>query len=178
MSENASTKSFALPCAAPCSRSYLRIFRGARHCPNKRECNKLFSVMSGKLRSVKSTSRRSQSVFLQEVGQTSVANAGHVRPTIYLDAELPYVPEEAAAGISAYRKELESYLGDSTKHSLPHEEIITKLDESATTVRVLILKTNLRLPYTSVFLQLDCGYWSADAEARMRERMEAAASDN
>jgi hypothetical protein len=29
----------------------------------------------------------------------------------------------------------------------------------------------MTLPYTSVFLQLDCGYWSADAERRLREAM-------
>lgn len=106
----------------------------------------------------------------------SIENAGHVRPIIHLDAELPYVPEEEAAGISAYRRELDSLLGDSPKRSLPHEEIIAKLDESATTFRVLILKTNLKLPYTSVFIQLDCGYWGADAEGRMRERMKGAES--
>jgi hypothetical protein len=108
----------------------------------------------------------------------SIQKAGHIRPTIHLDAELPYVPEEEAAGISAYRQDLDALLADSTKYSLPHEEIIAKLDESATTFRVLILKTNLKLPYTSVFMQLDCGYWSADAEARLRERMADAASDN
>jgi hypothetical protein len=32
-------------------------------------------------------------------------------------------------------------------------------------------KTNLTLPYTSVFLQIDCGYWSADAERRLRDAM-------
>lgn len=106
----------------------------------------------------------------------SIEKSGHVRPTIYLDAELPYVSEEDAAGISAYRKDLESLLDDALKHSLPHEEIIAKLDESATTFHVLILKTNLRLPYTSVFLELDCGYWSADAEERLRERMAVAST--
>jgi hypothetical protein len=108
----------------------------------------------------------------------AIEKAGHIRPTIHLDAELPYVLEEEAAGISAYRQELESLLADSTKYSLPHEEIIAKLDESATTFRVLILKTNLKLPYTSVFMQLDCGYWGADAEARLRERMEDVPSGN
>jgi hypothetical protein len=37
---------------------------------------------------------------------------------------------------------------------------------------VLILKTNLRLPYTSVFIELDCGYWSPEAERRLRDKME------
>jgi len=39
---------------------------------------------------------------------------------------------------------------------------------------VLVLKTRMAIPYTSVFLQLDCQYWSADSEARLREAMKAA----
>jgi hypothetical protein len=30
----------------------------------------------------------------------------------------------------------------------------------------------MTLPYTSVFLQLDCGYWNADQESRLREALE------
>jgi len=33
---------------------------------------------------------------------------------------------------------------------------------------VLIIKTNLTLPYTSVFFQLECGYWNAAAEENLR----------
>jgi hypothetical protein len=31
----------------------------------------------------------------------------------------------------------------------------------------------MALPYTSVFLQLDCGYWSPEAEKRLRTTMGA-----
>jgi hypothetical protein len=34
-----------------------------------------------------------------------------------------------------------------------------------------MVKTNLTLPYTSVFMELDCGYWKPESEAKMRERM-------
>jgi hypothetical protein len=46
-------------------------------------------------------------------------------------------------------------------------------DQSARAFRVLIIKTNLTLPYRSVFLQLDCGYWSAEAGQRLRQAMAA-----
>jgi hypothetical protein len=29
----------------------------------------------------------------------------------------------------------------------------------------------MTVPYSSVFIRLDCKYWSADAEERMRSRM-------
>jgi hypothetical protein len=51
---------------------------------------------------------------------------------------------------------------------LPHDEIIAKLDKSAEVFQVLILKTTMTIPYTSVFFELDCGYWSAAAEKRLR----------
>ena len=49
---------------------------------------------------------------------------------------------------------------------LPHEEIIAKLDRAGELFRVLIVKTNMRIPYTSVFFELDCGYWNAQAEKK------------
>jgi len=36
---------------------------------------------------------------------------------------------------------------------------------------VLVLKTTMTIPYSSVFIRLDCKYWSADAEKRLRARM-------
>jgi hypothetical protein len=32
----------------------------------------------------------------------------------------------------------------------------------------------MTLPYTTVFLQLDCAYWGPDNEKRLRERMSKA----
>ena len=50
-----------------------------------------------------------------------------------------------------------------------------KLDEAGQTFRILIIKTNMTIPYPSVFLQLNCKYWSADAEQRLRAQMPAEA---
>jgi hypothetical protein len=95
----------------------------------------------------------------------------HVRPTVYLDAELPHVPEKYAPGIGEYREQLKKLLGERTARSVPHEQIIDKLDKAGEKFNVLILKTNLTLPYTSVFLELDCGYWSDEAEQQLRRTM-------
>ncbi len=100
-----------------------------------------------------------------------LSKAKHVRPVIFTDAELKVVPETDAAGVTAYREALSSLLGKTEVQSLPHEEIISKLDEAGKTFHVLVLKTNMTIPYTSVFIRLECGYWSADAEKRLREKM-------
>jgi len=95
----------------------------------------------------------------------------HIRPVVLLDAELPHVPESAAPGIDAYRRTLAQTLGNVTTTSLQHEEIIARLDQAAQRFHVLVLKTDLTLPYTSVFFELECGYWSAEAERSMRGAM-------
>ena len=105
---------------------------------------------------------------LDELGK-----AKHVRPVVFTDAELKVVPESDAAGVTAYREALKNLLGKTEAQSLPHEEIISKLDEAGKTFHILVLKTRLTIPYTSVFVRLECGYWSADAEKRLRDAMAA-----
>ena len=102
-----------------------------------------------------------------------LTKARHVRAVIFTDAELKVVPESDATGVTAYREALEKLLGQSEVQSLPHEQIISKLDDAGKTFHILVLKTNLTIPYTSVFIRLDCGYWSDEAEKRLREKMAA-----
>ncbi|MGB8260677.1 MAG: RbsD/FucU domain-containing protein [Terracidiphilus sp.] len=97
----------------------------------------------------------------------ATASCSHVRARILVDAELAHVSETDAPGIGAYREALREQLAGA--ESLPHEQIIHKLDEAASLFRVLLLKTTVTIPYTSVFFELDCGYWSAEAEERLRQ---------
>ncbi len=106
-----------------------------------------------------------------------LAEQKHLRPNVYLDAELPYVEERDARGISRLRNRMKVLIGRRPTTALPHNEIINKLDRAAEKFQVLVLKTNLTLPYTSVFLELDCGYWSQEAEDRLREAMKKPLED-
>lgn len=99
----------------------------------------------------------------------AIAASKHIRANVYLDDELQFVPELDAPGVADYKRELELLLADSIVNRLPHEQIIHKLDQCALVFRVLILKTPFTIPYSSVFFELDCGYWSRDAEQRLRE---------
>jgi D-ribose pyranose/furanose isomerase RbsD len=102
---------------------------------------------------------------------TAINGSIHVRPIVYMDAELPYVPEKDAPGVSSYREGIKSVLAGQKITSLPHEQIIAKVDEVGKTFHIVVLKTTMTVPYTSVFLQLNCKYWSDDAEAQMRKAM-------
>jgi hypothetical protein len=104
----------------------------------------------------------------------ALKNSRHVRPLFYMDAELAHIPEKDAPGVGEYREKAAAILKESHVTRLPHMDLIMKLDASAKNFRVLVFKTDLTLPYTSVFIELDCGYWSSEAEARLREAMKKA----
>ena len=101
----------------------------------------------------------------------AVSRQKHVRPVIFTDAELKHVDEKYAPGIGLLRDQLQAVFADRDVQVLPHEDIIGQLDEAGETFQILIIKTDLTLPYTSVFIRLDCGYWSAEAEKALREAM-------
>ena len=97
--------------------------------------------------------------------------APHVQAIVLLDEEMDAVTEEAAPGIEDYRKRLKELLKGQQVEAIPHEEIIRKLDTDAKIFNILLLKTDMVIPYTSVFLKLDCGYWNAEKEKRLRDSL-------
>ncbi len=98
----------------------------------------------------------------------AITSSAHIRANIYVDKELEFVLEIDAPGIEDYRRNLAAVFSRAHVNSIPHEEIIAKLDQSAEVFHVLIIKTDMTIPYTSVFFELDCGYWNVDAEQRLR----------
>jgi hypothetical protein len=92
----------------------------------------------------------------------------HVRPLIHLDHELEFIAEQDAPGVDHYRKWLHTALKGQNVNQAPHEEIIAKLDQAAQMFSVLIVKTDTTIPYTSIFFELDCGYWDDVSERRLR----------
>jgi hypothetical protein len=97
----------------------------------------------------------------------------HVRPIVYTDAELKFLDANELPNIEPFRLTIQDLSRSRETHSLPHEEIIHKLDEAGQTFRVLIIKTTMTMPYTSVFLQLDCAYWGPEQEKKLRAVMGA-----
>jgi L-fucose mutarotase/ribose pyranase (RbsD/FucU family) len=96
----------------------------------------------------------------------------HVRPIVWMDSEQAKIPEADAPGIDKCRQDLAAALQGAEIKSAPHMEIIKRLDDSSKLFNVTILKTDEILPYTSVFLELDCGYWDGDKEKRLRSNLE------
>jgi hypothetical protein len=101
----------------------------------------------------------------------AVNQAKHIRPKIWLDKELGFVTEDLAPGADEVRRRLDEALKGRGAAPVLHEELIARLDQAGRAFKIVMVKTTLAVPYTSVFLELDCGYWPSENEAKMREKM-------
>lgn len=101
----------------------------------------------------------------------AVRTATHVRPLVRLDAELDAVTEDLAPGANVVKAGLQEVLADLAPEPVAHAELIERLGSVAQAFSVLVIKTTGTVPYSSVFVELDCGYWSAEAEAALRKRL-------
>jgi len=105
----------------------------------------------------------------------AIASSRHVRATVFVDQELQFVDEHDYPGVSQFRQQVAAEFAKQQVTSMPHAEIMNKVDEAGKTFRILFLKTTTAVPYTSVFMRLDCGYLSDDVERKIRTAMTAAA---
>ncbi len=93
-------------------------------------------------------------------------------PRIWVCNEMDAVTEELAPGIKEYRQEVNSLLSGRFCYHLDERIISMQLADASQKYRVLYLKTNTQLPYSSIAIELDSGYWNPDAEAEIRQRLE------
>jgi hypothetical protein len=113
---------------------------------------------------------------VKEVLET-IKKAPQINPEIFLDKEIDFVQDEEAKGMERFRRQLYKILDDNFVNKAVHEDLIAEVDKAAEVFHILVLKTNMTLPYTSVFIRLDCGYWNADQETKMRDRMKKGNKD-
>lgn len=95
----------------------------------------------------------------------------HVKPTYYTDQELGYLSEDLVAGVEAFKAELKKRLAGAEAKTLLHDSVFKKLDEASKLFNVIVLKTECTIPYSSVFIELDCAYWTAEKEQALRAKM-------
>lgn len=97
----------------------------------------------------------------------------HIRPVAVLDAELDYLSDADIEGTDELKRSLRDVLDDFPVESKPHATILETLSEVAKTYAIVAIKTPCRIPYTSVFFRLECGYWNDEQETALRARMNA-----
>jgi hypothetical protein len=96
----------------------------------------------------------------------------HVRPGVYLPREQRSVENDFAPGIDELRKKIRASLHGHETTELDQQSLITLLEDASRSFDVLVIRTQTALPYSSVFLELQPGYWDADSENRLREKIQ------
>lgn len=104
---------------------------------------------------------------LQALEQTE-----NVRPQIYLTRELRSVDNDYAPGIDNHRKRIQAALHGHEATELDQQSLLTLLEDANRSFDVLVIRTQSALPYSSVFLELQPGYWDAQSEGLLRERIQ------
>ena len=108
-------------------------------------------------------------VLKEVLAQINLSN--HVKPIIYQDKELGFITENQAKGVKQFVQESKTIFGNQTVQTMFHDSVFRKLDTESKLFKVLVIKTNETIPYTSVFLQLDCAYWNSDKEKQLRDAL-------
>jgi hypothetical protein len=96
----------------------------------------------------------------------------NLRPQVYVTREMRSVENDFAPGIDDMRKRIRGSLHGHEPTELDQQSLLTLLEDVNRSFDVLVIRTQTALPYSSVFLELKPGYWDADSEARLRERIE------
>lgn len=96
----------------------------------------------------------------------------NVRPQVYLARELRSVENDFAPGIDTVRARIQNALHGHEPTELEQQSLLTLMEDANRNFDILVVRTQTALPYSSVFLELRPGYWDADSESRLRERIE------
>lgn len=131
--------------------------------------DKAFPALSSKDIEVVSTDASMATVLKKTLDLT--ARSSHVKPIIYVDQEFDFITEGQIPGIDNIRRDLHASILEFQPRTIAHEEVFTLVTEKSALFKVLVLKTNEVIPYSSVFIELDCRYWSPEQEKALRDRM-------
>ena len=112
---------------------------------------------------------------LEYVLLLSVKNAPHVKPLVYTDLELKYMDDSLIQGAEKMRETIYQIIHKYAQGDLRclhhNKELFPKFDAVSKQFSILVIKTNCTIPYSSVFMELDCGYWSSEKESALRAKM-------
>jgi hypothetical protein len=96
----------------------------------------------------------------------------HVQPVLYHDAELSYLTSDQVPGKDEFLSSVNQVLGNLIPVPILHDSVFVKIDAASKLFKVVVLKTEETIPYTSVFIELGCKYWSGEDEKQLRKQME------
>lgn len=95
----------------------------------------------------------------------------NLRPQVYLTRELRSVENDYAPGIDQLRERLREAMHGHEFTVLDQQSLLTLIEDANRSFDVLVIRTQSALPYCSVFMEMRPGYWDAESEERLRERI-------
>jgi D-ribose pyranose/furanose isomerase RbsD len=95
----------------------------------------------------------------------------HVKPNIYLTRELRAVDNDVAPGIDTLKAQIKTSLHGHESTEIDQQSLLTLIESAQQSFDVLVIRTSTALPYSSVFLELQPGYWDDDSERQLRKRI-------
>ncbi len=101
-----------------------------------------------------------------------INSSTHVKPLIFTDKELNYITATQVPEIEKFKTELFEIIPKDQAQTMLHDSVFVKIAKASTLFRIVVLKTEQVIPYSSVFLQLDCKYWPSEYEKQLRESMQ------
>ena len=96
---------------------------------------------------------------------------GHTKPRIYLTRESAALNESETPGIDKFRSQLKIALHGREAETLTQDALEILLTDAKKKYRVLVLKTTSSYAYSSIFLELESGYWDGESETSLRKRL-------
>lgn len=100
-----------------------------------------------------------------------INSSTHVKPLIFTDKELNYITATQVPEIEKFKTKLFEIIPREGVQTMLHDSVFVKIAKASELFRIIVLKTEQVIPYSSVFLQLDCKYWPAEDERLLRESM-------
>jgi D-ribose pyranose/furanose isomerase RbsD len=102
----------------------------------------------------------------------SIDQTQHVKPNIYLTRELRSMDNNSAPGIDDLRKKIKESLHEIETIELPQDSLMTLMTDANRSFEILVIRTTSAMPYGNIFIELQPGYWDAEAEQQLRNRIE------
>jgi hypothetical protein len=81
------------------------------------------------------------------------------------------VDNDVAPGIDDLKSQIKEALHGHESTEIDQQSLLTLIESAQSSFDVLVIRTNTALPYTSVFLELQPGYWDAESEKELRQRI-------
>jgi RbsD / FucU transport protein family len=98
----------------------------------------------------------------------AISSSRHVRANVFLDQELHFIQEADYPGVAYLRDEIVRAFDRTKVSSIPHAQLLFDIHEVGKTFRILLIKTSSTIPYSSVYMRLDCGYMSDEVDHQIR----------